>query len=219
LTPDVSVLIADDHGPTRADLRGILDQHPRFRVCAEVPDAITAVEAATRLCPDVCLLDIRMPGNGIAAAWEIAARVPDARIVMLTVSESDTDLFRALRAGAAGYLTKDLDPERLPHILLDVLDGEAAIPRAMVARVVAEFRDRGPRRRPPADGLAYPLTSREWEVLDLLRRRSTTGEIASRLSISKATARSHIASVVHKLGATDRDEAVRLLSVEHAGGV
>ena len=106
------------------------------------------MDAALRERPDLCLLDIRMPGSGIAATREITTRLPDTKVVMITVSLDDDDLLNALRAGAVGYLLKDIDPERLPHALSDALDGGAAIPRRLVARVVAEFRDHGPRRRP-----------------------------------------------------------------------
>src|SRR5215469_9576403 len=94
------VLIADDHPPTRQDVREALENDERFSVCAAVADAPEAVRAAVREQPDVCLLDVRMPGSGLAAAWEIAARLPRTKIVMLTVSEGENDLFAALRAGA-----------------------------------------------------------------------------------------------------------------------
>lgn len=209
----ISILVADDHAPTRADVRTALEDHPAFRVCAEVADAAAAVDAAVRELPDVCLLDIRMPGSGIAAAWEITARLPETRVVMLTVSREDDDLFDALRAGAAGYLLKDTDPGRLPLALLDVVKGDAAIPRLLVARLVDEFRERGPRRRAllrrEANG---NLTSREWEVLELLREGLSTGEIAEKLYISQATARSHIAAILKKLRVPNRSAAVRLFA-------
>jgi DNA-binding NarL/FixJ family response regulator len=201
------VLLADDHVPTRDDIRQTLEAHGRFHVCAVASDAAEAVEAAARERPDLCLLDIRMPGNGIAAAWEITARLPETKVVMLTVSRDDDDLFAALRAGASGYLLKDTDPSRLPHALEDVLSGEAAIPRALVARLVGEFRDRGPRRRAVLS--SEPLTSREWEVLELLRREHSTAEIAERLVLSQATVRSHVAAILRKLRVADRAALVK----------
>jgi DNA-binding NarL/FixJ family response regulator len=191
----------------------VLEGHEAFSVCAEAADAPAAVEAAMREQPDVCLLDINMPGGGISAAWEISSRLPEARIVMLTVSRQDDDLFDALRAGAAGYLLKDTDPARLPLALLDVVKGDAAIPRSLVARLVGEFRDRGPRRRALlGSGLAGHLTSREWEVLDLLRDGLTTGEIAEKLCISQVTARTHIAAILKKLRVPDRTAAIKLFA-------
>jgi DNA-binding NarL/FixJ family response regulator len=209
----ISVLIADDHAPTRQDVRAALEAHPALRVCGEASDASAAIEAALRLLPDVCLLDIRMPGGGIAAAWEITARLPETRIVMFTVSGEDDDLFDALKAGAAGYLLKDTDPERLPLAVLDVVKGDAAIPRALVARLANEFRDRGPRRRALlGNDLNGHLTSREWEVLELLRDGLSTGDIAEKLCISQATARSHIAAILKKLSVPDRNAAIRLFA-------
>jgi DNA-binding NarL/FixJ family response regulator len=209
----ISVLIADDHMPTRRDVRAALEANPDFRVCAEAPDAPGAVDAAIREAPDVCLLDINMPGSGIAAAWEITSRLPDTRVVMLTVSREDDDLFDALRAGAAGYLLKDTDPVRLPLALLDVVKGDAAIPRDLVARLVGEFRDRGPRRRALlGNDMNGHLTSREWEVLELLRDGLTTGEIAEKLYISQVTARSHISAILKKLRVPDRSAAIKLFT-------
>ena len=106
----VRVLLADDHVPTRHDIRRALEADSRFVVCAEAGDAPAAIEAAVRETPDICVLDVRMPGSGVAAAWEISSRLPQTKIVMLTVSSDDTDLFASLRAGASGYLLKDMDP-------------------------------------------------------------------------------------------------------------
>lgn len=204
------VLIADDHAPTRGDLREVLEEDGRFEVCAEAADAPAAVDAAVRERPDLCILDIRMPGRGVAAAWEIAARLPETKVVMLTVSEDDADLFAALRAGASGYLLKGIDPARLPHALQDVIDGQSAIPRALVGRLVGEFRDRGPRRRSLVGEETAQLTSREWQVLDLLRQELTTAEIARRLVLSQATVRSHVAAILRKLDVPDRAAAIEL---------
>jgi two-component system, NarL family, nitrate/nitrite response regulator NarL len=206
------VLIADDHAPTRAQVRELLDTEEDFAVCAEAPDAPGAVVAAVREVPDLCLLDIRMPGSGIAAAWEITSRLPHTRVVMLTVSRDDGDLFAALRAGASGYLLKDVDPGRLAEELRAVLSGDAAIPRGLVTRLVAEFRDRSPRRRQIIAGPDSPaLTSREWEILDLMRQGASTAEMAEKLTISRATVRSHVAGILRKLRVPDRDSALRLL--------
>ena len=203
-------MIADDHGPTREDVRRTLERDGRFVVCGEAADAAGAVARTIEASPDLVLLDIRMPGSGLSALWEIAARLPQTRIVMLTVSEDDDDLFAALRAGAAGYLLKDIDPRRLPEALYDVHLGRAAIPRELVARMMDEFREGDPRRRAVAslDDLQARLTSREWQVLDLLARELTTAEIAERLVLSKSAVRAHIAAIVRKLGVADRSEAV-----------
>jgi DNA-binding NarL/FixJ family response regulator len=206
----VRVVIADDHAPTREDIRAALERDPRFLVIADAPDAFSAIELVIRERPDVCLLDIHMPGGGIAATWEISARLPQTKIVMLTVSREERDLFAALRAGAAGYLLKDMDPRRLPHALDDVIRGVAAMPRPLVAGLIREFRDRGPRRRATvAEGPESQLTSREWQVLDLVRQKLSTAEIARRLVLSPVTVRTHVNSILRKLGVPDREALVR----------
>ncbi len=207
----IRVVVADDHVPTRAGVRLALEGHG-FSVCAEAGDARAAVAAAVRERPDVCLLDIRMPGNGIAAAFEIKSALPDTAVVMLTVSRDDADLFDALRAGASGYLLKDLDPARLPFALRGVLDGEAALPRQLVARLIEEFRSRGRRKRLVIGaGRGVDLTEREWEVLELLREGARTAEIAERLFISQVTVRRHVSEILRKLRVSDRKAALRLL--------
>ena len=208
----VRVLVADDHEPTRKDVMSALKRDGRFDVCAEAADAAAAVARAMEERPDLVLLDIRMPGSGLRALWEISARLPTTRIVMLTVSEEDSDLFAALRAGAHGYLLKDIDPRRLPEALFDVHAGNSAIPRPLVSRMLEEFRDVNPRRRsvPESSELDARLTSREWQVLDLLARDNTTAEIAERLVLSPSAVRAHIAAIVKKFDARDRNEAVEL---------
>jgi two-component system nitrate/nitrite response regulator NarL len=208
-------LIADDHAPTRAGVGEALE-NDEFDVVAEVADAHAAVEAAARERPDVCLLDIHMPGGGIAAAAEITDLVPGSRVVMLTASRDDADLFAALKAGASGYLLKDMDAERLPAALRGVLAGEAALPRALVARVLEEFR--GAERRPILRLLrrrGVELTDREWEVLELLRDEFSTAEIAARLNVSQVTVRRHVSGILGKLRVPDRKAMARLFE-EHS---
>jgi DNA-binding NarL/FixJ family response regulator len=212
VTEPIRLLIADDHPPTRAGVRAALADQG-FEFVADVADAPTAVAAALRERPDVCLLDIHMPGSGIAAAEQITRALPETAVLMLTVSENDEDLFDALRAGAAGYLLKDTNPERLGLALKGVLAGEAALPRTLVSRLVDEFRAQGRYRRAPAiDGRGVMLTSREWEVVDLLLSGCTTKQIAERLFVSPATVRSHVAAILKKLGAPDRAAAVKMLA-------
>jgi len=209
----IRVLIADDHAPTRADLREAIEQDDRLVVVAEAADGAGAVEAALREQPDLCLLDIRMPGSGIAVTREVTTRLPDTKVVMITVSVDDQDLLNALRAGAVGYLLKDSSLERLPDALIDTLNGGAAIPRRLVARLIAEFRDHGPRRRSIVTERGYDLTSREWEVFGLVRQGMSTSEIASRLFVSRATVRSHVAALLKKLNVPNRD-ALRSLDAD-----
>ena len=206
------VLVADDHPPTRAGVRLALEGNG-FEVCAEVGDASSAIEAARRELPDVCLLDIHMPGDGIRAAETISSELPDVAVVMLTVSRTDSDLFDALRAGASGYLLKDIDPARLPLALHGVLEGEAALPRHLVALLIEEFRERKRRRRILLRGRrSAELTDREWEVLELMRQGASTEEIASRLFISPVTVRTHVSAILRKLRVPTREAAIELLA-------
>lgn len=210
MTELVTVLVADDHAAARAGVRAALEGTP-FSVVAEAHDAGSALAAALEHRPDVCLLDIHMPGGGISATGKIVGQLPDTAVVMLTVSKNDDDLFDALRAGALGYLLKDINPERLPHALRGVIAGEAAVPRSLVARLIDEFRGRERHRVPIVGSRTAMLTSREWEVLELLRDGLTTKEIADRLYVSSTTVRSHVASLLRKLKVPDRTAAVQLL--------
>ena len=208
MTTELRIVLADDHVPTRAGVRAALVADG-FDVCAEAGDADAAVAAALEHRPDLCILDVEMPGSGIAAAAEIARQAPEVAVVMLTVSQDDEDLLGALRAGARGFLNKEMDPGRLGAALRGVLSGEAAIPRRLVNRLIEEVvagPAAGPRRDPRFD-----LTEREWEVLDLLGEDATTKEIARRLGVSAVTVRRHISHVVQKLGAADRDGALRIV--------
>jgi DNA-binding NarL/FixJ family response regulator len=203
------VLIADDHPMARVGVRLALERGG-FAVCAEAEDAASAIDAADREHPDICLLDIQMPGSGIHAAEEIGKRVPESAIVMLTVSRIDTDLFDALRAGATGYLLKDIDPIRLPLVLRRVIEGEAALPRHLVALVIDEFRERG-RRRPLLKRRGVVLTDREWEVLELMSHGLSTFEIADRLFIEPVTVRTHVSAILKKLHVSSRKAALQLI--------
>ena len=209
------VVIADDHPPTRVGVREALEDHS----CTVVAEAATAEEAIAAACehaPDVCLLDIHMPGSGIAAAAEITRTMPDVAVVMLTASRDDEDLFAALRAGASGYLLKDMDPGRLGHALQGVLAGEAVLPRWLVLKVIDQFRAT-PRRRIvlPNRPTAAQLTEREAEILDLMAGGLSTEEIAGKLFLAQVTVRTHISSILKKLRVRDRKAAIRLAQGLH----
>jgi DNA-binding NarL/FixJ family response regulator len=210
--PRASVLIADNEAATRELVALVLRDHPEFRVCAEVGDAAAAVEAALRERPDVCLLDIRIPGDGVAATREITSRLRSTKVVIFSRSTEEGELFAVLQAGACGFLPKETDPDRLPAILRDVVSGRgAALPRRLVLRLVEEFNaETIPLRRQLMTDSRTQLTGREWQVLQFLRRGFSTREIARHLFISEATVRSHSATLVRKLGVKDREAAIRL---------
>jgi DNA-binding NarL/FixJ family response regulator len=202
-----TVVIADDHQITRVGVRMALVSGG-FDVVGEAADRDGAVESVMSRRPDVCLLDIYMPGSGLRAAETLSAEAPETSIVMLTVSDSTEDVLAALRAGAVGYLPKDTRPDRLAAALCGVLKGEAALPRALVGRVLSEFRG----LTAAADDLVrvgeIELSARESEILRLLRAGKTTMEISKVLGLSPITVRRHISTGVAKLGVADRDAAL-----------
>jgi DNA-binding NarL/FixJ family response regulator len=204
------VLIAGDHVPTRAGLRLALESEA---VCTEAGDGDSAVEAAVRDRPDVCLLDFESPGRGVRAVSEIISRVPGAIVIVLTNRVEEEEFMAAVRAGASGYLPQSLDPARLPEVVRSVMRGEAAVPRHFVGKLIDELRGRERRRRivTLSGERRVELTSREWEVVDLLRRGQPTREIATQLEISQVTVRRHLSAAYTKLGVSSRAAAVQLL--------
>jgi DNA-binding NarL/FixJ family response regulator len=217
VTGPVRILIADDHAATRLGVRRALEDH-EFDVVAEAADGPGAVRLARELAPDVCLLDVHMPGGGIEAAAEIVLALPDTRVVMLTVSSTDDDLFEALRVGASGYLLKETDPERLPFALRGALNGEAVLPRSLTARLIEEFRGRERRRHALSlHGRQVSLSDREWQVLELMREGFSTRAIAERLAISPVTVRRHLQAILEKLRVPSRRAALALLDGQPGG--
>lgn len=205
------VLIADDHAPTRAGVRMALEQDG-IEVCAEVSTAADAVEAAVREQPDLCLLDVHMPGGGLSAASKITSSLPSTLVLMLTVSRENEDMLEALRRGAIGYLLKEMNPASLPVAVRAALSGEGVIPRSLAAAVIDEFRQRPSSRRLAGQARNGPaLSAREWEILELLADGAGTAEMARRLFLSQVTVRRHISSILSKLGVSSREEAVRLI--------
>ncbi|MGY1737166.1 response regulator [Geodermatophilus sp. SYSU D00684] len=212
------VVLADDHAPTRISVAEALGEQG-IEVVASVDSGDAALRAAQEHRPDVCLLDIHMPGNGIVAAADITRALPGVAVVMLTASADDEDLFAALRAGASGYLLKEMDPARLGPALRGVLAGESVLPRWLVTKVVAEFRSR-PRRRFALPGRPKPveLTEREAEVLDLMAAGLSTDEIARKTFVAPVTVRTHIRAILRKLRVPDRESAIRLARGDHPEG-
>jgi DNA-binding NarL/FixJ family response regulator len=205
------VLIADDHAPTRAGVRMALERDG-IEVCAEVANASDAVEAALRERPDLCLLDVHMPGGGPSAASKITSHLPGTMVVMLTVSRDNADVLESLRRGAVGYLLKDMNPASLPVAVRAALGGEGVLPRALAAGLIEELRQRPESsRRLSRQPRERALSGREWEILELLAEGAGTAEIARRLFLSQVTVRRHVSSILGKLGVSSREEAVRLV--------
>jgi DNA-binding NarL/FixJ family response regulator len=207
----VRVLLADAHSATRAGLRMALSGDP-FDIVAEADSAESAIEAAVRERPDVCVLDADMPGGPVRATAQIARALPDTAVVVMASARHDATMLDVVRAGAVGYLLKDMNPERLRFALRDVTHGEAALPRNLVKRLMLEFRVRESRRRlVTGRGQDAELTRREWDVLTLLADGASTGEAAASLGVTAVTVRRHISGVLAKLGVTSREAAIEVL--------
>jgi DNA-binding NarL/FixJ family response regulator len=206
----IRVLIADDQEVVRIGLRTLVDSEDDMTVVAEAADGLAAVERARELAPDVVLMDIRMPGiDGIEATRRIAAEksLAATRIVVLTTFEIDTYVFDALRHGASGFLTKDTKPAELLRAIRLVVDGGALLTPSVTRRLVSEFATRPARVLKPHPRLAA-LTDREREVVGLAGEGLSNEEIADRLVVSPATARTHVSRAMVKLGARDRAQLV-----------
>ena len=211
------VLIAAERLPTRVGLRLALEPEAR---CTEAADAQSAVDAAVRDRPDVCLLGLDPAGQSLRVLSEIAARVPSSAVILLTNRLDEEEFMAAVRAGASGYLTQSLDPKRLPHVVAGALRGEPAVPRKFVSRLLDELRTRERRRSVVIHGKGrVALTTREWEVVDLLLRSASTSEIATQLGVAPVTVRRHVGSVERKLGVSTRAEVVELLTAEDGHAV
>lgn len=215
---ELTVVLADDQMPARAGIKRAIEPHG-MRVVAEAANAEEAVRAALAHQPDVCVIAVELPGNGIEATRRIKQSLPETKIVMMTGSAQDEELFEVLRAGAHGYLPMSTPASRLAHAISGVMCGEAALPRAMTGRLVLEFRERGTRRRVVlgSEEAEVELTAREFEVLQRLRRHEGTAEIASHLGISQVTVRRHVASVLRKLGVPNRRGAIELIERAERG--
>ena len=206
------VLIVDDHPLTRSALAALLEQHG-FAVVGQASDGEEAIELAAALQPQLVLLDLSMPGmDGLAALPRLRAASPGCEVVVLTASGTEENLLDAIRGGAAGYLLKSEPPERIAAFLRGVAGGEAALSGAVARRLLDQLRLGGGRRSGVPDAIAASLSAREVEVLLLLDERLDTDEIARRLFISEHTVRSHVKSVLRKLGASSRREAVAALA-------
>jgi DNA-binding NarL/FixJ family response regulator len=203
----IKVLLADDQGLVRSGFRMILGAEDDIAVVGEAADGLQAVDLITRLEPDVVLMDIRMPGlDGIEATRRAVEACPGLRVVILTTFDLDEYVYAALRAGASAFLLKDAKEDQLLAAIRVVADGGSLFAPAVTARLIARFAERPPQ---PSPGLP-PLTAREREVLGLVAQGLSNAEIGQRLFISEHTTKTHVASLLQKLGLRSRVQAVVL---------
>lgn len=207
------VLLVDDHALLREGLAGIIAAQPDLEVVGQAGDGLEAVVMAQALQPDLVLMDVQMPAlDGIEAARQIREKLPETTIVMLTVRDDDEKLLEALKAGAQGYLLKDIHSREMLAMLRGALRGEAALSPRMAGRVLAEFQ-RMNARAPAyfaAEEELVELTRRELETLSVAARGASDKEIAEELSISVHTVKSHMRSILAKLHVNTRREAARV---------
>ena len=206
------ILIVDDHPLTRDALAALLERH-EFRVVGRAGEGEEAIAEARSLQPDLVLLDLSMPGlDGLAALPRIRLAAPGSEVVVLTASGTEENLMAAIRGGAAGYLLKSEPAERIVEFLRGVVRGEAALSGAVARRLLDQVRTGGTRDAGVPERIASELSAREVEVLLLLDEHLGTDQIAARLYISEHTVRSHVKSLLRKLGASSRREALEQLA-------
>jgi DNA-binding NarL/FixJ family response regulator len=206
----IRVLLADDQSMVRAGFRMILESEPGIAVVGEAANGEQAVASARRLDPDVVLMDVQMPGeDGLQATRRITAEPgPSCRVVILTTFERDDYVFEALQSGASGFLLKNAPPEELIHAVRVVAAGDALLAPSVTRRIIAEFARRPPKPKPAAR--LETLTQREREVLLLVARGWSNAEVAGELFVSEGTVKTHVSSLLGKLGLRDRVQAVVL---------
>jgi DNA-binding NarL/FixJ family response regulator len=206
----IKVLIADDQALVRGGFRVILESEPDIEVVAEAADGDEAISAAARARPDVILMDVRMPKlDGIEATRRVMLRLPEVRVLVLTTFDHDEYLYDAVRAGARGFLLKNVSPDDLVHAVRATAAGDTSLDPTLIRRLLEEFA-----HRPPPGGRAperlAALTDRELEVLRLMAVGLSNPEIADRLVIAETTVKTHVGNVFSKLGLDDRVQAVVL---------
>lgn len=203
----ITVLVVDDHTLLRKGLVGLL-QDRGVTVLGEASDGRGAIEQAARLNPDVILMDANMSAcSGIEPVRAIRERMPDARVLMISVSDNDENLFAAVKAGAKGYVLKSVEPDELVSAIERVMEGEAVIPHEMVSKFLQEFALLANGRVPPTSGASRALTAREEEILCQLADGSANRAIANTLSISEHTVKIHLKNILKKLNMNNRTQA------------
>jgi DNA-binding NarL/FixJ family response regulator len=204
----IRVLIVDDQRLMREGLRILLELEPDLAIVGEAGDGQAALERFAALQPDVVLMDVRMPVlDGVEATRRLRERWPDARVIILTTFDDDEYLFEGLRAGALGYLLKDVSGQDLAKAVRTVAAGGALIDPSVTRKVVAGLARWAPPARPIDKALREPLSEREREILRLLAQGLSNGEIADRLSLAQGTVKNYVTVILQKLGARDRTQA------------
>jgi len=210
----VRIVVADDHQVVRTGFAALLDTQPDFTVLGSASDGAEAVRLSRELRPDVVLMDVRMPGtDGIEATRQLTAGEDGPRVIILTTFDLDEFVYDALRAGASGFLLKDVTAERLFDAVRVVAAGEALLAPAVTRRLISEFAKLRPKAadRPESPAAAIgELTPRETEVLRLLAEGLSNPEIAARLVVTEETVKTHVSRILHKLGLRHRTQAVVL---------
>jgi DNA-binding NarL/FixJ family response regulator len=204
----IRILLVDDQRLMREGLRILLELESDLEIVGEAGDGQAALDAYANLLPDVVLMDVRMPGmDGVEATWRLRERWPDASIVILTTFDDDEYVFEGLRAGALGYLLKDVSGHDLAQAIRTVAAGGVLIEPSVARKVVAEFARMAPPARAPDAGLPEPLSDREREILQLLSMGLSNREIADRLSLAQGTVKNYVTVILQKLDARDRTQA------------
>jgi DNA-binding NarL/FixJ family response regulator len=205
----IRVVICDDHALFRRGLSMVLESEPGIEVVGEAEDGEAVVQAVEELAPDVVLMDVRMPKlSGIEATKAIAESAPTTRIVMLTVSDEEEDLYEAIKAGAAGYLLKEISIEEVAEAIRSVVSGQSLITPSMASKLLAEFSNLSKKAEARQAVPTPQLTSRELEVLKLVAQGMSNKEIAAELYISGNTVKNHVRNILEKLHLHSRMEAV-----------
>jgi two-component system nitrate/nitrite response regulator NarL len=202
----IRLMLVDDHALFRKGLVSLLKREEEFQVVAEAEDGAEAIKKAKQLKPDLVLMDIHMPGiDGIEATRRIREMLPSTRVVILTISEDDKDLFEGIKCGAHGYLLKKLEPEELYAMLRGVFEGEAPISRSTASKILNEFAVQA--RRKAAAQLEEELSAREKDVLQCLASGLTNKEIGNKLGIAENTVKNHLKNILAKLHLENRVQA------------
>lgn len=204
----IRILLVDDQRLMREGLRILLELEPDLKVVGEASDGQAALGTYARLQPDVVLMDVRMPGmDGVEATRRVREHWPQARVIILTTFDDDEYVFEGLRAGALGYLLKDVSGADLAKAVRTVAAGGALIDPTVTRKVVAEFVRASPPARSISAGLAEPLSDREQEILRLVGQGLSNREVADRLSLAEGTVKNYVTTILQKLGTRDRTQA------------